>query len=832
MSKEQMHIALAGQQNAGKSTIFNMLTGARQHVANYPGVTVDKKTGYYNDNEGEVEIVDLPGTYNLTSFSLEERVARDYLLNKQPEVVVNVADASKLKRSLYLLFQVMDMDFPTVMALNMMDVAKSHGLEIDVQKLSNKLKIPVIATVGSKEIGKSELQQEIRNASTSQKDNEPLRVDYGDITPTIETLEEVLAKYKQALDGLPIRWLAVKLLERDSEAKRLLSERLPQESEQLLQQAEDLSEKFEANFSIATGDHIMVSRDRLASKITEECVIETKKGQFTFTQVVDKFLLNRALAPIFLLLTIWVIYQLSIVKGYELTHYTWPILAGFRNLVADILPAAGFLHDPYVRSIGLWMVDSANTLLNYIPVFLILFSLIAILEDSGYMARMAFILDKIFHRFGLHGASTLPMILGGIFAGGCAVPGVMTTKAIPDERARFATILTVPFMNCLAKVPLYTLLINIFFVAHQAWAMVFVSTITVIFALLIAKLLSVTVLKTLPTSPFVMELPNYHLPTFRGVVTRAVERTWIYIKKVGTIVVAVAVVVFSLLQFPGLDDERTAFYEAQGEKALAVYHKKISSNPYESMATGSQLVPLINYYSSYKAAKLNARGKSASLAVNDKFKQRNADLFIFVKPGKDKDAKKVNRAIRKLTSKRKSLRRQMKEERIVSSILGRIGKSLEPVTQYAGFDWKVNVALLASFAARESSVATLGVLFQQSDDENLSLEERMSKSDADGGKTALNALALMLFFALYPPCLATAVMVKIQTNSYGWMLFSIIGSTAIGLAVASATFTIGNALGMSGIQMMATFYAMALAILVMVGYYKPRQVPSMEPSYN
>ena len=394
-----------------------------------------------------------------------------------------------------------------------------------------------------------------------------------------------------------------------------------------------------------------------------------------------------------------------------------------------------------------------------------------------------------------------------------------------------ATIFAVPFMNCLAKVPLYTLLLGIFFVENRSLMMFYISTITVIFALLVSKLLTKTVLSGQETSPFVMELPTYHLPTVKGVVRRAVDRTWLYVKKVGTIVIAVAVVVFTLLQFPGLSDERWAHFQTEGEKAIATFEMKMAGNAYADVATGSNVVGLINFSNDYKRAKLNASGADASRAVNDSFEAANPEFYALVKPPKgDKDAKAASRALRDLVATRKTLRREMKEERIRTSLLGSVGRGMEPLTQFAGFDWKINVALLSSFAARESSVATLGVLFQQDEDQNASLETRMGAETTAAGATALLAVSMILFFALYPPCLATTVMVKIQTGSYKWMMFSILFPTVLGLAVSSAVYTIGKATGASGIEAMSAVYFGSLALLIVVGLFGRRRRSAFVPT--
>jgi len=810
-------VALAGQQNAGKSTLFNVLTGVAQHIANYPGVTVDKKSGFYLERGRRVEVVDLPGTYSLTSFSLEERVVRRFLAENRPDVLVNVVDASNLRRGLYLTAQLIELGQPLILVLNMMDVAARRGLDVDLNALALKLKVPVVAAIGRKGVGRDELKQAIRRVAAEPAPSD-IRLDYGVLEEEIIRVEEALGAAPD-LAGTSPRGLAVKLMEGDGEAEKSL-QGLPGR-EALLAEIGAARVAHETATGISAGDQIAACRDRFAREVVDAAVTEKMKGSISFTERVDRLLLHRFLAPLFLVLIVWGIYELSIVQGYELTKVTWPILASIRNFAGGILPDAGFLYDPQLRALGLWMVDSANTLLNYVPIFLILFALIAILEDSGYMARIAFILDRILHRFGLHGQSTLPFILAGVFAGGCAVPGVMATKGIPDERARLATILTVPFMNCLAKIPLYTLLINIYFVEAKGLVLFYLSTITILAALLVAKLLSVSVLRHKETAPFVMELPHYHLPTLTGVARRSLDRTWLYIKKVGTVVVAVSVVVYVLLQLPGLSSEREAYYEAEAEGAIATFYEEMAGNPLvAAVPDQAALTDLVNVYTDYRAQKLLAGGAEASKAVDQRYKERYPAFTPFLLRSRDKDARAAAGALKDLATTRKTLRREMKEERIVNSMLGRIGRSMEPVTQFAGFDWKINVALLSSFAARESSVATLGVLFQPAEGENETLEERMGAEQRAAGYSALGAVALMLFFALYPPCLATTIMVRVQTQSYWWMTFSIVFPTILGLGVASAVFTLGGTFGLTGLEMLTATYLAALAAVLLVGLFK------------
>ncbi|MCP4576838.1 MAG: ferrous iron transport protein B [Deltaproteobacteria bacterium] len=822
MKRDSVLMALAGQPNCGKSTVFNALTGASQHVANYPGVTVEKMTGRYNHDGLKVEVVDLPGTYSLTSYSLEERVTRGFLLEEKPSVVVNVVDASNLKRNLYLTLQLLEMEAPLVMDLNMMDVAGRRGIVIDSEALSKQLGIPVVETAIKTGKGKTELLSAIsetagNRAATDGMRKTGMRMDYGSMEPFLREIETRLSVDDMGNSDHSVRWLSVKLMEGDDEALKYIRKKLSK-SEPFLEFLRKQWQDFESRTEELPARHIAYCRYRHAEIIAGACLAPQTGNERPMSDKIDGVVCNRFLGPLILVGVLYMLYYLSLVQGYNLTNYTWPLLAKIRNLTADLAPVPGFIEIPLLRAFSLWFVDSINALLNYIPIFFILFGLIAILEDSGYMPRMAFILDRLFARFGLHGSSTLPMVLGGIYVGGCAVPAVMSTKGIPDERSRLATIMIIPLLNCLAKVPLYVLLINIYFVGHKGMAMFFISTISLLMVLPVAKLLTLTVLKKRPTAPFIMEMPPYHLPTFRGVFGRAVERVWLFIRKIITIVAAVAVVVFVLLQFPGISQEREAYFAQEKERAISKFYKKIEKTPYAEPLQGENLMALVLYWDDYKVKKMGIKGKEASLALNERFKERNSDFFKIVKPGKDKIAKKANRAFKKLIKARKKLLREIKKEKIDCSFLGRMGRFLEPATQYAGFNWKVNVALLSAFAAKESSVATLGALYDQGETGAETLEERMNAGET--GFTPLHALALMLFMVLYPPCIATAIMVKIQSGSIKWMLFSMIYPMCLGIIVATLVFSGGSALGLSGNEAMVAFYGIALTLTIIMGFVR------------
>lgn len=819
-------VALAGQPNCGKSTVFNMLTGAHQHVANYPGVTVEKKTGSYKTEAGKVELVDLPGTYSLTSYSLEERVARNFLLHEKPAVCVNVADVSTLKRGLYLTLQLLEMNCPVVLALNMMDKARKEGVEINLKILEDRLGVLAVPMAAASNEGKNELIQAIDIQAHTP--TTPRQIDYGPLEKHISVLEEHMgANFPQ---DVPLRWLRIKLLEEDTYALEYTSERIAGGAA-LVELAASLREEFQREHGESVSRHLAECRYKLA----DEIVRASQKQSFAsrnLTNAIDAVVCHKFFGPVILVGVIFLLYHLSIVQGYALTNYTWPILAKIKEITGLIMPAAGFVDDPLTRSLALWLVDSVNALLNYIPIFLILFALIAVLEDSGYMPRMAFILDRLLQRFGLHGQATLPLVLGGVYVGGCAVPAVMATKAVPDHRARLATILIIPMLNCLAKVPLYILLINTYFAEHQALAMFFISTISLLMALPVAKILTLTLLKSQESAPFIMEMPDYHLPTLGGVLRPALQKVWLFVKKITSIVAAVAVIVFALLRFPGVSEEAMNDFEARADKAIAVFMTQIGKLPACSEFTKDQVMALVDFEAALKQAKINASSAEDAAKIETSFRAENA-LYLSILQGQP--AEKFGpaaSAFKKLSRERKLIRMAVQKERIDRSFLGRIGKALEPVTQWAGFTWRVNVALLSALAAKENTVATLGALYQEETETGGQGDLSSSMQNTEQGFTALHALALMLFMVLYPPCLATLITIKLQSGSYGYMFFSLAYQIILGIVVAILVFSGGSLLHLTGLQAMIAFYVLALAVTVGAGFIPnpPMEGPPPKPA--
>ncbi|WP_152020792.1 ferrous iron transport protein B [Aliarcobacter butzleri] len=808
---KNLKTVLAGQPNCGKSTIFNLVSGIEQHIANYPGVTVDKKVGFFKYQDYKIQMVDLPGTYSFSSYSLEERVAKEYIINENPDIIINVVDASNLKRNLYLTFQLLEMGLPVIVVLNMMDVASRREIKIDSQKISSMLNCPVVEASGAKGIGGDEIMKSVVSLYENKTNFEEFKINYEELESFILEIEEQI---KDSTSNLSKRWLAIKALEGDETIIKYLNDEFPTIKDTLEKQ----NSLFETRYDKNIVTFLATFRYDSAEIIYQKTVKHENKNQETLTDKADKIVLNRFLALPILFTLMFLVYEISIVMGYKLTDYTWPILASFKNLVIDFMPEANFTDVPMITDFAIWMVNSANALLNYIPIFFILFALIAIMEDVGYMPRMAFILDRVFRKFGLHGQSTLPLVLGGAMVGGCAVPGVMSTKGIADERARMATILTVPYMNCLAKVPFYTLLLAAFFRTDMAIMMFYISTITVFSALIVAKILTTTVLKNRETAPFVMELPPYHLPTLKGVVIRSSQRVWLYIKKVVTIVLAVAIVLFALLQFPGLSEESKVKFENISNNALSEFDLQIKdSTYYEHINSKEKVSQLLNYYDNYRTKKMI----NSSDSVDESFIKQNELFYKFIRPIKDEEAKKVNTALKKLSNDRKNILREIKNEKVETSLLGMTGKSIEPLTKYAGFDWKINVAFLSSFAARESAVATLGSLYENNKADNQRAEEAMAQNS---GYTPLHATAIIIFMLLTPPCIATMIVVKMQTNSFKWMLFAIFFPIGLGIISSAIIFTLGNIYSWSGFEAMTYYYIVVLLITLILGLYPNKSI--------
>ncbi|MDR0881687.1 MAG: ferrous iron transport protein B [Candidatus Adiutrix sp.] len=550
-------VALAGNPNAGKTSLFNKLTGLRAHVGNYPGVTVEQKWGHLEYQGRSIKVVDLPGAYSLNSYSLDERVARDFIINERPDLVVNVVDSTNLERNLYLTLQFLELGLPTIVALNMMDVAVARGLNIDLTRLESGLNVRAVPLVATSGQGLDELLSCILEvADRPDKDWRPLEISYGaDIDATLGQIQAQVAASTLPVDRMPARWLAVKYLEGDPAVEQLVTAEAPELLEPLAPVRTKLRVHLRATEDDELDGAMTDRRYGFLSGLRRVAVTQTRRDTREISDTIDRVLLNRLVSPIFFLVVIYGLYQFTFWASAPLTGW----LENFFEFLSETVSGAmsdGLLKDLLREGI----IGGVGGVLGFAPLIAFMFAGISILEDSGYMARVAFILDRIFRAFGLHGNSVVGLIVGGGIAGGCAIPGVMAARTLRDPKERIATILVTPFMTCGAKLPVFLMLVGAFFPDHQALVMMGLTLFAWALALVSARLLR-TFLLPGASAPFVLELPPYRLPTLTGILLHAWERTWSYVKKAGTVIVAVTIVIWMMMNFPRLPEEEQAVFD-------------------------------------------------------------------------------------------------------------------------------------------------------------------------------------------------------------------------------------------------------------------------------
>ena len=733
-------VALAGNPNSGKTTLFNELTGSHQHVGNYPGVTVEKKEGTYFRDGFRLHIVDLPGTYSLTAYSLEEVVARDFLVNHKPEVVINIVDASNLERNLYLAVQFLEMGVPICIALNMIDVATKRGIKVDAQKLASLLGVPVVPTVARIGKGKKELMDNAAHIIQTVKELSPLKISYGsDIDQALSDMEKEIEARRFLTDKYRARWVALKYMENDEQILDLGKKTNAELAGQLEETVRKVSVHLQNTLDTYPEAMIADQRYGYIKSILKQGVIQHKYDQNRLysSDRIDKVLTNRFVGPLIMLAVIAALYQ------FTFTYSELPVgwLEGFfkwlGSSIATILPD-GLLKSLIISGV----IDGVGGVLGFVPLIMFMFFGIAILEDSGYLARVAFMLDRVFRTFGLHGSSVMAFIISGGIAGGCAVPGIMATRTLKSPRERLATLLTVPFMNCGAKLPVFALLIATFFAQHEATVMFIITIGAWVGALLVAKLLRVTLIKGAST-PFVMELPPYRMPTFKGLAIHTWERTWQYIRKAGTVILGMSIVLWAMMTFPGLPETKAREFEksrqTELDRAPAVVVRELE-------------------------------GASVDAALSDAARNLKERIQRI-------DAAKAQAALR-------------------NSIAGRLGTVMELVSRWAGFDWRTNIALLGGFAAKEVVVSTLGTAYSlgEVDPEAAgSLSETLAK---DPGWSPVMAVGLIVFTIFYSPCFVSVICITRESGSWKWGVFAMAFNTLLAFILAVLVFQIGSALGL------------------------------------
>jgi ferrous iron transport protein B len=760
--------ALVGQPNSGKSTVFNYLTGLHQTVANYPGVTVTKKSGHYHDGKRRIEVVDLPGTYSLTSYSQEERVTRDFLLLERPEVVVIVVDASNLRRHLYFVFQLLELQIPLVICLNMMDIARRRGLSIDIRMLEKLLEVPVIPTNGRSGEGFDELRRQINTISARHEHESPVawKINYGTLESLIDEFDVAFSQKESLIQDFPPRWLAVKLLENDREARRIIQHHTHDKDwEPILESCVKQVEEYEKHGGDSPRKIIASCRNVMAETIEKETVHRVSVPRRN-SDSLDWILCHPLFGLFGVAAVLFITFQLAfnLADGWrwfpwmsEEGSFEWNTPLGAVDSIFSVwfpmlfdfcfhLPD-GDLHSLFYDGI----IAGVGGVLTFVPTIFFIFIFISILEQSGYIARVVVVLDRLMRFFGLHGQSILPMILGGGIVGGCALPAVMATRSMREQRERLLTIMVVPLMNCGAKVPVYALLISAFFLEYQGLMLATIILISWAIALITASVLGKFFVGG-EVSPLVLELPTYQIPGVRDIVFTAGLQTWWFVKKAGTIILAVNVLLWVLMYYPRPD------------------------NP--------DVNPSIQLAGSYAA---------------------------------------------------------------------QIGQIFEPVSQYAGFDWRDNVALIGGFAAKEVIVTTMATMYgieteTKTETEAQSGSERALEKNtefnelavvpsvlnvpsvpiipnipstendtnpnklitelaaidtedldikgkrlaihlrAEGNWTALKAFVFLLFVMIYNPCFATCAVIWRETGHIKYMLMTMAYTNGLAFFIAVAVY--------------------------------------------
>ncbi|MFP4053270.1 MAG: ferrous iron transport protein B [Phycisphaerae bacterium] len=846
-NRDRITIALAGNPNSGKTTLFNALTGARQHVGNYPGVTVERKEGSFRQNGRPVHVVDLPGTYSLDAHTAEEVVAQNFLLDEAPDVVIDVLDASNLERNLYLATQLLEINVPLVLAMNMSDVAAAAGIELNVPELSALLGVPIVKTVGHRGEGLEELVEAALQCADHRRNalERKRHCDYGhEIEPHVKQLALSVSAACPVGD-VPPRWMALKLLEGedDSAMRRLDRNADPDSAKSLRGEADRLNQHLRTIFGESPEVLLAERRYGFISGACSESTLSNVHRRHELSDRIDAVLTHRWLGlPVFaglMFLTFYLAFAVAEIPMQWLEvgmEWLGRTVASFWPKQSDSL-----LRDLLVDGI----IGGVGGVIVFLPNIMVLFLAIAFLEDTGYMARAAFIIDHVMHRLGLHGKSFIPMLIGF----GCSVPAILATRTLETRRDRLTTMLIVPLMSCGARFPIYALIIPAFFPpgwrAPVLWGIYMIG---IVLAILCAKLLRVTVLRG-ETTPFVMELPPYRMPTATGLGIHMWERAWEYVKKAGTIILAASVILWALSTFPRTEPTRP--YDELVGRARQEYiaqADELSTRldlPADANATRQLLRAQAQwdraqqtwwprepeyarareeYRKEWSAALSGQAGQKLGdmltlaekiSAAREEFRQR-VEQKEWTPQDEGYQLARLQRNVRlrelreenvglyeaaafyledmqaRLTERVHALRYQQRAEQARYSAAGWLGRTLEPVLRPLGFDWRINTALIGAFAAKEVFVAQLGIVYAVGEADSQSSSLRSQLRDR---YTSLQGFCVMLFCLISMPCVATVAATRKESGRWSWALLQLGGLTVLAYIVTMVVYQVGRLVG-------------------------------------
>lgn len=734
MPKSSLVIALAGNPNSGKTSVFNSLTGARQHVANWPGVTVEKKEGTCRHRGRNIHVIDLPGTYSLTPYSTEEVVARDFIIRDKPDVIVNIVDCSNLERNLYLTTQLLELGVPLVLAFNMWDMAQDQQIKINTELLSQMLGLPIVPTVGTKGKGLDELMQAVTTLADNPKVSLAARrsVDYGnEIAPHVQHIEDmlVLQFLLEPSEGLEVllrhrRHLACELLEGQDATLRLVRALAGSSLEPAIAKASSFAKHIEATLGQPCEIALAQRRYGFISGACAETVERPTGSHLSPSDRIDNIITHPYLGlPIFALL-MYMVFQATFYLGNPLVD----LLDQGKEHLADFVRQA--LDTPSTQLLRSLLADGiiegVGAVLSFLPLIMLLYLAIAILEDSGYMARAAFVLDRLMHRIGLHGKSFIPMLIGF----GCTVPAIMATRILETRRDRLTMMLILPLVSCGARMPVYVLLLGALFppktmlalgpvqLTNQAMLLFGIYITGIVLAIACTKLLRMTIFRG-EITPFVMELPPYRRPTIRGLLVHMWERGWMYVRKAGTIILAIVVVLWAAKTWPQLPPDQLAPLEAQ---------------------------------------------RAALLAPDAPTQDVEQQLL--------------------------ALDAQEHQAQLMHSTIGRVGHALAPAFEPAGMDWKIATAMVGAFAAKEVFVGQMGVIYAVDEDDESSLRQKIARE-----YTPLQGLCIMLVILIAAPCAATLAVTARESGSWKWAAMQWTYLTCLALVISTVVYQVGSALG-------------------------------------
>jgi len=741
-TRPTLTVALLGNPNTGKTTLFNALAGMRQRVGNYPGVTVETKKGQMSVNGQAFQLIDLPGTYSLAARSPDEMVAVDLVLGQQageprPDVVLTIVDASNLDRNLYLTTQALELGVPVVVALNMIDVAESQGIQIDATELTRRLGVPVVPIQANKRRGLDVLRQTLAATAGAKP---PAKQ-----APFPEAFEREVTGLHKTLGGEMPPFLVRRLL---LDVGGYTEQRLTRGNGANLRADVQAARHRLSDAQCGVPGVEARARYGWIRQLTTGCVERPKHRPTTWTDHLDRLLTHKFWGTLVFLALMFLVFE----SIFAWAQPVMDLIGGGIDWLGDQLtlllppgPLTSLLVEGILKGVGAVIV--------FLPQIVILFGFLAVLEDCGYMARAAFLMDKLMARCGLSGKSFIPMLSSVA----CAVPGIMATRVIENRRDRLATILVAPLMSCSARLPVYILLIGTFLTVGRPWwvpglTMFAMYAIGLIVAPLVALALKRTLLRG-ETPVFVMEMPLYKVPSLRTVLRRMIDSGWAFLRRAGTLILASMILVWGLMYFPRA--------ESTGEN-FDVHLARLQQE-------------------------LNTVREEAAAADEEKATTYQNQI--------DAQQTKID-----------ELRGEWKRQ----SILGRMGRGIEPAVKPLGWDWKIGMAALASFPAREVVVGTLGIIYNRGKTDSKEIRDAPDVAGTELGKalqdapwdddpsrkvfTVPTALSIMVFFALCCQCASTLAVIRRETRSWRWPVFTFVYMTVLAYVGALVVYQVGSLL--------------------------------------